>query len=486
MANQADVGTLRDTGKSNEGRDDPEELFRIVEELGKGSFGNVYQAIHLPTGREVALKVLRLDAMTDLKELKAEITLLSKIKCANIVKYFGSYIKNKNLWISMEYCDAGSALDLLIQLKKPFTESQIAVLLKQVLQGLHYLHTMNPPTIHRDIKSGNILLNSKGEVKLADFGIAAQLTDTIAKRHTQIGSPFWMAPEIIQENPYDTKVDIWSLGITAIELAQLKPPHWDAGSIRALFLIATKPPPTLDQPEKYSPGFSKFITNCVSKSPTERPTALQLLDHTFIKGAGKNDILVQLVEECFLEESEKSDVEKYENSSFNSTSMARVLSNSGLPTSSSNSNVGQESPYKLVVRGISQEGETLTAEVEGLPPSKDNSAQHRFLWFRSIPGTDDEFMAIPNSTRSNVYVIVKEDIECRIKCTFCILKNSEDGESTTNIFTTSYVTDVVQAGYPTIKKLRMEGGPYYTRAFKLAVDYFGGDEGKSVDRKSVV
>lgn len=262
----------------SEVKDDPEELFNIVEELGKGSYGSVYQAIHLPSGKEVALKVLKLDVLTDIKELKAEISLLSKISSPHVVKYYGSYIKNRTLWISIEYCDAGSALDMLVQLKKPFTELQFITLLGQVLHGLNYLHTMSPPTIHRDIKSGNILLNSKGQVKLADFGVATQLSDTLAKRQTQIGSPFWMAPEIIQESPYGTKVDIWSLGITAIELLQMKPPHWEHGSIRALFLIATKPPPTLDEPDKFSSELNDFISRCVQKNPKERPTAAELLE----------------------------------------------------------------------------------------------------------------------------------------------------------------------------------------------------------------
>jgi len=460
-------------------REDPEELFEIVEELGRGSYGNVYQATHLPTGKEVALKVLRLDAMTDIKELKAEISLLSKIKSSYIVQYYGSYIKNRNLWISMEYCDAGSALDVITQLKKPFTELQIASLMHQTLFGLYYLHTMSPPTVHRDIKAGNILLNSKGEVKLADFGIATQLTDTLKKRQTQIGSPFWMAPEIIQESPYDTKVDIWSLGITAIELAQLKPPHWESGSIRALFLIATKPSPTLDDPSKWSKEFKGFVEKCVNKNPKERPSAKELMEHSFVNRANGHEVLAALVDECFLfeESSEKSD-RTDDGTDFNSV---RSFDQFGsLPIATMDTRIpfpgNKDAIAKFKFRGECREGSPLVVEgVKKLPEEQKNC---RFLWFRS-PSLDEEFIPIESS--SSCYIPTKEDLNCLLKCVVVVGGDNGDPISPSGEATFTVITDQpIQPGWPEIKRITIEGGPYYTRIFEVKTDYFGGEEGHSI------
>eukprot|EP01114_Cavostelium_apophysatum_P010558 TRINITY_DN2442_c1_g1_i1.p1 TRINITY_DN2442_c1_g1~~TRINITY_DN2442_c1_g1_i1.p1 ORF type:complete len:1105 (+),score=306.42 TRINITY_DN2442_c1_g1_i1:300-3317(+) len=386
----------------------------------------------------------------------------------------------------MEYCDAGSALDVLIQLRKPFSESQIRALMAQVIQGLTYLHKMSPPIIHRDIKSGNILLNSRGEVKLADFGVATQLSDTISKKQTQIGSPFWMAPEIIQESPYDTKVDIWSLGITAIELAQMKPPHWESGSIRALFLIATKPSPKLEEPKSWSAEFNAFVAACLAKNPKDRPSAIELGQHPFFQSEhhshncspsnedhNGSELLMSLVDECFLEESEKSDMEA-EDESLMTYAYAESLK-SGLR--SAQRTALADLKLSFFITGEPREGELLTAQGEAL-----NNSLHefKFVWLRS-PVEENEFIPIPGAVSSSPkYLVTKEDINCVLKCT-CIATSPNISKSDAEIETSiSALTEMIQPGKPQITRLQIEGGPYHTRLFNLKATYFGGDEGKSL------
>ncbi|XP_065438244.1 serine/threonine-protein kinase 3 isoform X6 [Chrysemys picta bellii] len=176
------------------------------------------------------------------------------------------------------------------------TEDEIATILKSTLKGLEYLHFMRK--IHRDIKAGNILLNTEGHAKLADFGVAGQLTDTMAKRNTVIGTPFWMAPEVIQEIGYNCVADIWSLGITSIEMAEGKPPYADIHPMRAIFMIPTNPPPTFRKPELWSDEFTDFVKKCLVKNPEQRATATQLLQHTFIKNAKPVSILRDLITEA--------------------------------------------------------------------------------------------------------------------------------------------------------------------------------------------
>lgn len=183
----------------------------------------------------------------------------------------------------MEYCGAGSVSDIMRLRRKTLTEDEVSAVLKDTVMGLSYLHSMKK--IHRDIKAGNILLNMEGRAKLADFGVAGQLTDTMAKRNTVIGTPFWMAPELIQEIGYDTKADIWSLGITAIEMAEGKPPHAEIHPMRAIFMIPTKPPPTLKIPDEWSPALNDFIAHCLVKNPEERAVADDLLKHEFLLNA---------------------------------------------------------------------------------------------------------------------------------------------------------------------------------------------------------
>lgn len=272
----------------------PEEVFDIICKLGEGSYGSVYKALHKESGQVLAIKQVPVD--TDLQEIIKEISIMQQCDSPYVVKYYGSYFKNTDLWIVMEYCGAGSVSDIMRLRKKTLSEDEIATILCDTLKGLEYLHRRRK--IHRDIKAGNILLNTEGHARLADFGVAGQLTDTMAKRNTVIGTPFWMAPEVIQEIGYDCVADIWSLGITALEMAEGKPPYGDIHPMRAIFMIPTKPPPSFREPDKWSPEFIDFVSQCLVKIPAERATAEFLLTHEFIGNAKQPSILSTMIAEA--------------------------------------------------------------------------------------------------------------------------------------------------------------------------------------------
>uniref|UniRef100_A0A667X862 non-specific serine/threonine protein kinase n=1 Tax=Myripristis murdjan TaxID=586833 RepID=A0A667X862_9TELE len=269
----------------------PEEVFDVLEKLGEGSYGSVFKAHLKETGEIVAIKQVPVES--DLQEIIKEISIMQQCNSPHVVRYYGSYFKNSDLWIVMEYCGAGSVSDIIRIRNKTLTEEEIAAILQATLKGLEYLHFMRK--IHRDIKAGNILLNSEGQAKLADFGVAGQLTDTMAKRNTVIGTPFWMAPEVIQEIGYNCVADIWSLGITAIEMAEGKPPYADIHPMRAIFMIPTNPPPTFRNPDQWSSAFQDFVSKCLVKNPENRATATHLLQHPFIKSAKPSSILRALI-----------------------------------------------------------------------------------------------------------------------------------------------------------------------------------------------
>mmetsp|Transcript_4247 Transcript_4247/g.9946 ORF Transcript_4247/g.9946 Transcript_4247/m.9946 type:complete len:480 (-) Transcript_4247:323-1762(-) len=288
---------------------DPEEIFDINAKLGEGSYGAVFKAMDKRDGSTVAIKVLQVEN-EDAADLQKEINILKECKSKFIVAYHGSYEKDGRIWIAMEYCGAGAICDLMAICETTLDEKQIAVVMKHSLMGLEYLHKRKK--IHRDIKAANILLNHEGDCKLADFGVSKELTNTLAKSKTVIGTPYWMAPEVFTEKRtgYDAKADIWSLGITAIECAVGEPPHSNVHPMRAIFLIPKSPPPTLGEGE-WSSEFKDFVAKCLIKDPKQRPNASELLKHPFIENAPGKQIMATFVDECMqlIDEYRKNEME---------------------------------------------------------------------------------------------------------------------------------------------------------------------------------
>ncbi|KAH6798692.1 Protein kinase superfamily protein [Perilla frutescens var. frutescens] len=263
-------------------REDPSTKYELLHELGKGSYGAVYKARDLRTSELVAVKVISLsEGEEGYEEIRGEIEMLQQCSHPNVVRYLGSYQGEEFLWIVMEYCGGGSVADLMNVTDEPLEEFQIAYICREALKGLSYLHSIFK--VHRDIKGGNILLTEQGEVKLGDFGVAAQLTRTMSKRNTFIGTPHWMAPEVIQESRYDGKVDVWALGVSAIEMAEGLPPRAAVHPMRVLFMISIEPAPMLEDKEKWSLVFHDFVAKCLTKEPRLRPTAAEMLKHKFIE-----------------------------------------------------------------------------------------------------------------------------------------------------------------------------------------------------------
>ncbi|EKX33861.1 hypothetical protein GUITHDRAFT_81068 [Guillardia theta CCMP2712] len=258
--------------------------------IGQGGMGTIYRGTK--DGKDYAIKKLALSKQTDLPALQNEIAMMKTSAHPNVVEYFESYMFDRCLWVVMELMDGGS-LTNLIQKRKEFTEEEMAGFMKASIDAIAFLHGQG--RIHRDIKSDNVLINSRGEVKIADFGFCVQLTQEKDMRQSMVGTPYWMAPELVRGQTYDQKVDVWSLGIMLIEMAESEPPYLREQPLRALYLIATKGEPKLKQESKYRGTFMDFYHKCLNPLPAKRATAAELQNHPFLACASSPEHLAEII-----------------------------------------------------------------------------------------------------------------------------------------------------------------------------------------------
>ncbi|KIK96044.1 hypothetical protein PAXRUDRAFT_32643 [Paxillus rubicundulus Ve08.2h10] len=271
---------------------DPTKLYRNLVKIGQGASGGVYTAYQVGTNLSVAIKQMDLDKQPKKDLIINEILVMRASRHPNIVNYIDSFLHKNDLWVVMEYMEGGSLTDVVTA--NLMTEGQIAAVSRETAQGLEHLHRHG--VIHRDIKSDNVLLSMTGDIKLTDFGFCAQISDpNNSKRTTMVGTPYWMAPEVVTRKEYGPKVDIWSLGIMAIEMIEGEPPYLNQNPLKALYLIATNGTPTIASPEALSPIFSDYLAKTLEVDAEKRPTASQLLDHPFFKSCEPLRTLAPLI-----------------------------------------------------------------------------------------------------------------------------------------------------------------------------------------------
>lgn len=274
---------------------DPEPYFEMIEKAGQGASGVVYLARSLKRGGlKVAIKQMDLNAQPRKELIVNEILVMKDSQHKNIVNFLEAFLKNSELWVVMEFMEGGSLTDVIENNDNCLEEDQIAAICQETTKGLKFLH--NKHIIHRDIKSDNVLLDLKGNVKITDFGFCAKLSPHKNKRVTMVGTPYWMAPEVVKTKEYDEKVDVWSLGIMTIEMIEGEPPYLNEEPLKALFLIATNGTPKLKNPEKLSLSIKKFLSICLCVDVKYRASTDELLQHDFLKMACGSERLAKLLQ----------------------------------------------------------------------------------------------------------------------------------------------------------------------------------------------
>ncbi|KAL1914755.1 uncharacterized protein VTP21DRAFT_8013 [Calcarisporiella thermophila] len=273
-------------------RGDPNEIYTRSKKVGQGFSGSVYVARHIITNRKVAIKQIDMARQPRKELIVNEILVMKENQHPNIVNYLDSFLVHSNdLWVVMEYMEGGALTDVIEN--NTMSEEQIATVALETCKGLQHLHSQS--IIHRDIKSDNVLLGAGGQVKITDFGFCAKLTEQRSKRATMVGTPYWMAPEVVKQKQYGEKVDIWSLGIMVIEMIEKEPPYLDEEPLKALYLIATNGTPTLKQPHKLSRELKSFLAVCLCVDVESRASSFELLEHEFLRMAGPSSCLASLL-----------------------------------------------------------------------------------------------------------------------------------------------------------------------------------------------
>ncbi|XP_069756515.1 STE20-like serine/threonine-protein kinase isoform X2 [Narcine bancroftii] len=345
----------------------PEEIWDIIGELGDGAFGKVYKAQNRQTGVLAAAKVIETKSEEELEDYIVEIDILASCDHHHIVKLLDSFYYENKLWILIEFCAGGAVDAVMLELERALTEPQIRVICKHTLEALNYLH--DNKVIHRDLKAGNILLTMEGDVKLADFGVSAKNSRTLQRRDSFIGTPYWMAPEVVmcetsKDKPYDYKADIWSLGVTLIEMAQMEPPHHELNPMRVLLKIAKADPPTLAQPSRWSPEFSDFLKKAVDKNVENRWSCQQLLQHPFVANVNSNKPVRELIAEAKAEVTEEIEESKEDEEEEDSESTVALPGHKRAPSDISTASSEDEklSQSPSILESVSEKTETEATE----------------------------------------------------------------------------------------------------------------------------
>ncbi|XP_031434512.1 STE20-like serine/threonine-protein kinase isoform X2 [Clupea harengus] len=375
----------------------PEEEWEIVGELGDGAFGKVYKAQNRQTDVLAAAKVIDTQSEEELEDFMVEIEILASCDHPNIVKLLDAYYYQNKLWILIEFCGGGAVDAVMLELERPLTEPQIRVVCRQSLEALQYLH--DNKVIHRDLKAGNILFTLGGDIKLADFGVSAKNTKTIQRRDSFIGTPYWMAPEVVmcetsKDRPYDYKADIWSLGVTLIEMAEIEPPNHELNPMRVLLKIVKAEPPGLMKPSRWSAEFKDFLRKCLDKNMDNRWTTAQLLQHPFVVNVMDNKPVRELIAEAKAEVFEEIEEGKEEEEEEETDSLLvvpkhkRALSDVSVGSSEDERGIPSPSPAPLDVVSEMAESEPQPSQVKGHEVEKE-------VVVETPAGTEEEVQARP-------------------------------------------------------------------------------------------